>query len=213
MTKYQRKINKCLDLSKMVYEYPDERIESEKVLFEVENNILYIAIAGTDDLKDLFEDMDIEKKKIKVKNGHILVHSGFWESWTQIRQVVINKINDLRPREIQLTGHSKGGAMALCAYLDLPYFLPHCQKIMTPPLVFGCPRVLASSSMDIVSKIPSPNLFINEGDPVTKLPREYMGFETWGAAKVSKSPWWMRIYLARFMVHKLDTYIKRFKEV
>ena len=210
MSKFQNRIEHALDLSEMVYTVPSDRVASEKVLFSTYEGVLWIAIAGTDDLKDLFEDMDIDKKKIDLLQGHILVHEGFWSSWVQIREIVIKKITEERPNEIQFTGHSKGGAMALCAYLDLPYILPQTIDKLAPPLVFGCPRVLASSSISQLNRVERPYLFVNQGDPIPKLPREYMGFETWGNIEESESPWWQRIYLLRAMVHKLDTYRDRF---
>jgi hypothetical protein len=206
----QDRINKALLYSEQAYEDPSLSYSSESVYVQMVEGTLWVAFAGTDDFSDFWEDLYIEKKEIDLLQGTIKVHSGFWNSWVQIRDSVLRAVKEYNPKMIQFTGHSKGGAMALCAYIDLPYFLPQYLTKSIPPMVFGCPRVVAESSLKHLNSLPMPLLFQNQGDPVTMLPREYMGFATWGIVKKKNSSWWERIYLLRSMVHKLPVYIKRF---
>lgn len=207
----------ALRMSEKVYENPDVKHKSEKVLFEERGDVLWIAFAGTDDWKDILEDLHIKKKKIDLRNSHIKVHSGFWDSWLQVRDIVLSRIRRVKPKYVRLCGHSKGGAMALCAFADLPYQIHSKEGIDTclfVPIVFGCPRVFASSSLKQLNRfLPRPLLNINQGDPVVSVPRKYMGFAHWGRDIRVRTPWWKRIYVIRSFLglHDLDTYKRNFQ--
>lgn len=207
------KINRALEMCSDAYHCPDYNKHSEKVSWALHNGTLFIAFAGTDDWDDVFEDLNFRKKTIDMATGTVRVHSGFWNSWLQTRDFVLSLVARHQHHNIRFVGHSKGGAMALCAHLDIRYFLP--KTILLTPIVFGCPRVLASDKKTretIESEpIPLPLHCVNQGDPVTMLPRKYMGYTHWGIRKVKNSKWWQRIYLVRSVVHSLSEYFERFE--
>jgi len=165
------------------------------------NNTLFIVFRGTLNLEDWLKDLSytqnfyIESKKNNNSQSSLSdiniaasVHSGFYNIYSQIKQPIIDKINELDPtktKKIVITGHSLGSAIATICAVDLNA-IGYTNSVT---YIFASPRIgnqkfaeivqnisLYSiiNSMDIVPTIPpavapnfsdqdSPNIFVDSG--------------------------------------------------
>ncbi|WP_082828677.1 lipase family protein (plasmid) [Tistrella mobilis] len=104
----------------------------------------------------------------------VRVHAGFYRVSQALRRPVHDEIDKLQKKyrerhdkepRIFLTGHSLGGALALLSGIWIEH-----EAVYT----FGMPRVCEG---DLVSELPPCHYrYELEGDPVTKVPFEWLGF-------------------------------------
>lgn len=184
---------------------------NEAFMIHVRENKVFIAFAGSDDLKDWQEDADI--KTTKIVDLNLEVHHGFWNSMLQCWKSLKPNIEALYKNDmpIVITGHSKGAAMGLCLRLKLIQCGYEIEKIHF--YGFGAPRFLKKSSRSRYKSYFNMNTILheNQGDPVCRLPRTYMGFTpVYTSIKVAKTPWYKRVYLIRAINHKVKTYLENF---
>jgi hypothetical protein len=111
------------------------------------------------------------------------VHSGFLDGWQEIRPQIRRALARLPLMPVHLYGHSRGGALAMLASIDL---------LMRPESVttFGCPRVGNRVFCMAVEQtgarvtryetrtLPAPGF----RDPVPHLPPEAAGYSHAGKA-------------------------------
>jgi len=205
-------VKKCINLSNKAYN-KKHTIEcgNEAFLIEREGKHIFIAIAGSDDWKDWQEDADVKTKMIDQLG--MKIHHGFWSSMWQCWRVLKPLLDNMFRRGdiVIITGHSKGGAMAQTLRLKL--IMSGYPISAVEVYAFGSPKILDEESgkryMDHYNQ--GVHLFENEGDPVTMLPRAYMGYvKMYNSIKVAPMPWYTRIYLVRAINHKIKTYLKNF---
>lgn len=175
---------------------------------------VFIAFAGSDDMLDWVENSDI--KKSFIHKLRITVHHGFWNSMTECWKQVASNLEVLyKPGDkIIITGHSKGAAIGFCLRLKL--IQQEYPKKDIKFYGFATPRVIKEESEGRYNICYSGGvtLFEVEGDPVCKLPREYMGYVTvCDYKKVAKRPWYLKVYLVRAINHKLKTYVEKFSHL
>tara|TARA_R100000951_G_C2618241_1_gene173533 strand:+ start:311 stop:943 length:633 start_codon:yes stop_codon:yes gene_type:complete len=205
-------IKKCVLLSELAYNKENTiACDNEAFLIKKEGNIIFIAFAGSNDLKDWVEDSDIKTSFLQ-KLG-VEIHHGFWTSMMQCWfRISFELMSQYTPgNKIIITGHSKGAAMAFCLRLKLIIKDYPMSDIFV--YGYGSPRVVKTNSKNRYNRLYNinVNLFVNQGDPVTKLPREYMGYSTiCNNLKVVKVPWYKRIYIIRSLNHKIKTYTENF---
>tara|TARA_R110001592_G_scaffold189685_2_gene435204 strand:+ start:18173 stop:18844 length:672 start_codon:yes stop_codon:yes gene_type:complete len=217
MMSHEDMMGKALLMMDAAYDTPDYKQSSESVAWDMRKGVLWIAFGGTDDLTDVWEDLYVAKKTINLWDGTIQVHSGFWGKWLQVRDRILKLIQDLHPSFVQFVGHSAGGSMAICAYLDLPYYKSVIQGVNTiayNPITFGAAKVIGEDSHSVLSNyIQEPYLFQNQGDPIPELPRGYMGYKHWGMVHIANMPWYKRIYFIRGFTgsHDRTTYKKNWR--
>ena len=83
-----------------------------------------IAFRGTEDMTDVRIDMQVNLDAFDSSlDQNILVHSGFKTQYQSIkdkvRQYASDKCDQYQPRQLLITGHSLGGALATLCSLDL----------------------------------------------------------------------------------------------
>ena len=79
-----------------------------------DEDIIYVVITGTNDIRDWFKNFYFLKKSL---GGGIRVHRGFHRGFKQIKNQIKRTLRDNKPKEVVFIGHSLGGALAqLSAY-------------------------------------------------------------------------------------------------
>lgn len=144
-------------------------------LNEVER-ILVVAYRGTDDLDDVFKDINIDSVPYKCVADYGEVHEGFQAVYFAIRDGVIKACRNCAGKydRLVLTGHSLGAAVSELSAPDLYY-----QHLGAKPEVinFAAPRVGKSDFTDNFDRdIVSCYRIINRWDDVPRVPPIWTGF-------------------------------------
>ena len=168
---WQYILNKAKDC-KIAYKKPEEirKVYKDAEFFEmgsafcfcyIENNIVKIAIRGTNDIGDLVNDVEME---LFILDGQSKVHFGAWKQ----TQLLINSIRKYLSchifTSIELTGHSLGGQIALL----LAFLLKDKYKINNV-YTFGAPKVGNITFANTLNNIDVIRVERDE-DPFTRLP-------------------------------------------
>ena len=112
-----------------------------------DNEDLFIVFRGTESIKDAFIDVSIIMKRYPQHGRSLLffkpkVHSGFLKAYLSVKEEIFNKVQELiierNVRQIYVTGHSLGGALAVLTALDLVEELKPKSVYM---MNFGGPKV------------------------------------------------------------------------
>ena len=155
--------------------YGDAQIEGFKSRVIVNGNhrcVIYynrfsliIAFAGTDEWEDVMDDIKISK----FETDYGKIHSGFLLAWNDLSKFVSKTLHkfDLTNKEIFITGHSLGGAIALLCAVNILY------KILVERVVtFGCPRVGNKAWMNAYKSLTFHKTirYVNNQDVITRVP-------------------------------------------
>jgi len=154
--------------------YPYDNKSSQAILVD-HKDFLCMAFRGTDEIRDWFDNLDIQKREELFG----AFHEGFWEAtqdiWSNIYmdyRHICEKDNPKRP--LFLTGHSLGGAMATIAaarlvYEDLPF---------TSVYTFGQPRAMDRETGRRFNVECKDRFFrfCNDKDIVTRIPARLGGY-------------------------------------
>jgi triacylglycerol lipase len=174
------------------------RARMDDTFGEVAENVLVVAFRGTASLHDFVTDLDALKMRVAIpgprwnRDGGGEAHRGFVEALGTIVFELIDQLglgtgrslNAVCPR-IVLTGHSLGGALALLA---APMLRGAARRVWpeAEPIeavyTFGQPRVgdaRFARSYDSQFKYGTWR-FVNEEDPVPRLPGVLAGFRHCG---------------------------------
>jgi predicted lipase len=118
------------------------------------------------------------------------VHCGFCEAYGHVEAQIRKTIADLyfqMPRQIYITGHSLGGALANIAALDLTNYMSDlAEKYPSAPFdrfkvtglyTFGAPRVFDANGASFMDeKVKQHFRFVFGNDLVVKVPFQVQGF-------------------------------------
>ena len=176
---------------------------------------------------DVKADLNAFKRRGRYKHGY--VHSGFQGELDKIWDELDTELSVLEDRNIHVTGHSLGGAMATLAAkrISEEYDNVHCLH------TFGSPRV---ANRQWCKSLEVPHYrFQNNNDVVCKVPFWMMGYRHHGTnvymnykGRVVKYRWWRRMIdnlrgrlraLTKFQLfdgvydHNISTYASRLKDV
>jgi len=146
-----------------------------------------IAISGADDLDDWMDN--INALFIELKKG-VSVHKGFYESAMKFLDQILSFLTG-DEKELYITGHSKGGAIAKL----LAYLLAR-KGVKINCVVYGAPRVGNRRLKEAINFLPIYLTQVrNWQDPVWKLPLLLMGYKTVGHIKYLRAKGWYFIPL------------------
>lgn len=142
-----------------------------------EKSLMTIAFRGTDSNTDRKNDLSFWTKVIPYGNtcSKIRVHAGFLKAYKseRIRGKIQRCITD-QIKQVRITGHSLGAAMAVLCAIDLQYHFPDRDYEVT---LFGCPRVGNRAFQKSYNKRVYKTLRVENGnDIVTKVPPVWMGY-------------------------------------
>jgi hypothetical protein len=136
-------------------------------------NTLFIVIRGTHKLNDWLVNLRIRKISIR-QDKYMRVHSGFHKAVSECYDELIEKLHQYNSRNVYITGHSLGGAMAVILLnkldVDNIYVRPYIKSCYT----FGMPRLANSYAME---RFISPFHFYNLNDIVPTLPPKWLGYQ------------------------------------
>ena len=171
---------RCAKLSNLAYEpYGDVLKELPKYGLQAEMEIVHeatnthgfiatdsstvvVAFRGTKSFEDIITDLEF--KPVPIGPGLPLAHDGFVKSITAVYTSIETTLKPhLGQKQLFITGHSLGAALAsLLAYrLSLDY--PTCQPII---YVFGCPPVGDEKFCKSFQESRS-NIITIDGDPIS----------------------------------------------
>ena len=115
------------------FSHPQGTVGDASALFAfayLEDGTAYIAFRGTDNARNWLSNFHITPK------GRPLRHRGFDNCWRRLKSQIEQWLEQNKPREIVLTGHSLGGAMAQLGAIDLaPSWLIRAVVCFGAPLV------------------------------------------------------------------------------
>ena len=202
-------INKCIKLARDSYNDDKALIcGNEAFIVHKENKTIYVAFRGSDDLEDWLENANIG---FTSQNG-VLVHRGFYNALKECLPILSGFIsrNYSYGDKFVLTGHSKGSAMALLFGNDL--IATGFPSGAIQFIGFATPRVIKASSVQLFNRHRfSIFLCELEADPVTDLPKRYMGYsKVYDILKVKRMVWWRKLFGVRAYNHKISEYVKKF---
>lgn len=157
-----------LQLSKFVY---DDRTDATAIVAVSEMHI-FVAIKGSSTVKDFLTDASILKKDYLFgEKGKVKIHSGFLEDFValrnEIRMTVAMLLAAQPTRELWITGHSLGAAIACLVATDL------ATSGMHPAIyTFGCPRIGNRAFAKLFNKlVPHSFRVAHDMDIVTRVPK------------------------------------------
>jgi predicted lipase len=98
----------------------------------IQSGIFHLAIRGTEELNDVFADLNVRRTTLFDDDSSILVHTGFLNYFNSIKDHIEADIKASLNHfhTIQVTGHSLGGAIATIAsaYFGKMINMPESQK-------------------------------------------------------------------------------------
>lgn len=134
-----------------------------------------LVFRGSDGWKDWFDNFKFWKVKTPKKwfGESFRVHDGFYSQWSSVRRIIIDYIKKYEIKEIWITGHSLGGALATLCALDL--FVNF--GIIIHARMFGSPRVGTSFFSSFYnSKMEDSVSYQFDDDMVCKVPPIWFGY-------------------------------------
>lgn len=145
------------------------------VAVDTVRNETVVSFRGTNNWRSVFADIKFPKIDCSLVEG-CKVHSGFAQSWDEIKSEITKAVNDARKEnpsyKLVITGHSLGGAVATLASA---YYRK--DDIPLDVYTYGSPRVGNDKFADFVSNQKGPHWRVTHGnDPIPRLPFADMGF-------------------------------------
>jgi len=211
----------ALELSAIAYKqiqpvYPESRLTviddpdtGVQCYLRRRGGILSITFRGSDSDQDWKTNLAFQKKTIPYGNtgSKIRVHTGFINAYKSnaVRGTIHGMISE-DIRQVRISGHSLGAALAILCGVDLEYNFPEKDYEV---VVFGAPRVGNRAFRDSYNKRVFKTLRIENGnDIVTKLPFAFLGYRHVGIRIHVGKP---RLPLAfSFKEHYTQSYYEKF---
>ncbi len=149
----------------------------------LEGRTAYVIFRGTDNAKDMINDVEAVRLESVSFDDKIKVHRGFHLQYKSIKDELASYLDEhqMQYDEVVFTGHSLGGALATIAVV---YYHHQSQSVTsTRPSqlksikaqTYGCPRVGdAAFGVYYQSCVSEENHWrvFNEGDPAAKFPSQ-----------------------------------------
>jgi len=126
-----------------------------------EKKLQWIAVQGTDNLKNIKEDIQLAKVKDPILD--IYLHRGF-------QKAAMKTYNAIKPKlkkdfSLKITGHSLGAAIAVI----IEAYLHHDGYLIDKAITFGEPKLTNKEGMEKLNSLPLLRV-INHNDPVPLVP-------------------------------------------
>ncbi|KAF2271182.1 alpha/beta-hydrolase [Lojkania enalia] len=139
------------------------------------NRQIIVSFRGSSSIENWMANLDIKAVNTDICSG-CSAHSGFWRSWSQARDEVLQAVKNACAANpgysVATTGHSLGGAIATLAAAQL-----RNEGYTVALYTFGAPRIASSKLSDYITKQPGGNYRITHwNDPVPRLPPLAMSY-------------------------------------
>lgn len=186
-----------------------DRYDTEFFIHRMEDGCVVISFHNSNSATDWKNNFMFFSKAYKDCDIPFYVHRGFLRAWKEVRDYIEEKVKELEPTEICVTGHSYGGAMSDLCTEDMAYLFPNT-KIRN--VTFGGPRVIWGYrnwkklkkrwNSDMVESIKLKN----GSDIVPAVPLMSFGFHHVGELTHIGQPirWWR--YLRPDIYHPISSY-------
>ena len=129
-----------------------------------DNNILFIAFRGTIKIEEWFQDVQYSQKQfiqpkkttdlnqqkamfLRNIEDQPMLHSGFLEVYLNFSEKLLSTIKELKPKQIIITGHSLGAAIASICALNLKILNYNCITY-----TFASPRIGDMNLSNFINK-------------------------------------------------------------
>lgn len=205
------------DLEPMFIESQDNGFTDTQVsvLHEPSAKQLYIIFRGSDKSIDWINNFQLRQQIYPYGDGNseVKFHQGFMMAYFAVRKELLAAMDRIAAEQFEgsrviVTGHSLGGAVATIAALDLQYNLGGKHNLTFDLYTFGSPRVGNGAMVESFNRrIPQSYRFIYGWDIVTRVPRDWQGFDHVAEAIQLGSRWTWQVISRRFSDHSLDKYI------
>jgi len=154
-----------------------------------------ITIKGSDG-NDMLSNFKVKKDSSSIGR----VHHGFYSGMKGLYKSMLPDLRSLKREKIYITGHSRGGAIALL----LAMYLKARGFIVIIVYTFGAPRSICKGTDCRILHIRT----VNNGDRVPMLPRRWMGYTHDCKPVKLKGSWWARIWILGYSDHMIEEYIE-----
>lgn len=158
---------------KCAYEIEYETVGDDvNYAFVEEKDTLYIYFQASSSLTDWVLNFLFKKKLY----GMFKVHRGFLHAYSQVRNIVLDKVYSKKYKSVVIVGYSHGGSLTQLALEDIVFHFPN---INAYAYAFESPRCL---------KVPKSKRYLwanlktirNNNDLITHLPPKLFGFDDLG---------------------------------
>ena len=106
--------------------------------------------------------------------GKISVHAGFHNEYLRYRERILEYVGQHPEKDIYVTGHSLGGALAVLNAFDIA---AHTQRTVTV-FTFGQPRVGGEKFREAYEElVPDSYRVVVDGDPIARIPGMLIDYE------------------------------------
>jgi len=146
--------------------------EDVNYAFEERNDTLYIFFQGSNSITDWIFNFLFTKKIYK----QFRVHRGFYRAYSQVRDVLLDKIYNGNYESIVVVGYSHGASLCQLAVEDIKYHFPNMKLLgyaFESPRCLKVPRKLRYYWKDLT-------MIRNGCDLITHLPPKIFGFNDLG---------------------------------
>lgn len=167
----------------------------------LQDGIVYIFIAGTDDVKDIITDMRVAPSRFNGEADDVKVHVGFEQAYRDIKDTLEKYTID--EQKVIIAGHSMGGAIATLAAYKISKYVPDVTCV-----TFGCPRVGNRAFVKSFNNLITDSYrFVYRNDIVTEVPKLFWWYRHVDTLYQSKRKRWFAFFIQKVVDHPMDNYI------
>ena len=167
----------------LITEITDADTETNAYLAEKDDHMV-LSFRGTSSLKDFITDVDVRKTSPDWANGEI--HRGFAGALDSVWPDIKEQLGKPRQqqKELWLTGHSLGAALAQLAALRLTKLGYQVRAVYT----YGTPRIGNKAFVADYDRLVGNRTFphINRNDLVTRVPSAWLSYRTSAKNQIRK---------------------------
>jgi len=145
--------------------------KNESAVVEINDDRINIGIAGSNDWKDLIDNLRIIGTSRK---GYGRIPRGFYTNLDNLGHKILDVIKDHQDKPVFISGHSRGGAISflVAIYLWIAGFT------ISDIYTYGCPNIGKSGFIKAIKKLKCNVLMYKNGsDIVTTLPWFWLGYK------------------------------------
>lgn len=184
------------------------------------NGEVVIAFLGSNSKEDWKANFAFRKVPYKDMEIKFKVHRGFLSRWKEVRELIMYRVESLKPTCITVTGHSHGGALALLCMEDCWFRFvksregrPDNLKGKLHCITFGAPRVLGLMNYKKIKERWEGTVELHNGsDLVTCVPPAcFLYRHTVKRTHIGEKSHWYKLH--KVACHSISAYIETINKV